>query len=103
MSFHAHTCIAKTIHDNTQNNSCLNSINRSSLVYTYSTTEPHKMNLQHLRNLLDELSAYIAILASDLDNIGFIDFHDNLISEFLICAYQVTNLLEELRRQHNGN
>lgn len=61
------------------------------------------MNLQHLRNLFNELSAYISILASDLDNVGFIDFNDNLISEFFICLYQVTNMLEELRQQHNGN
>ena len=61
------------------------------------------MNLQYLRNLLDELHALIEILASDIDNVGPIESNDNLISEFLICAYQVTNLLEELRRQHNGN
>ena len=61
------------------------------------------MNIQCLRNLFDELSAYIAILASDLDNVGLIDFNDNLISEFFVCLYQVTNILEELRRQHNGN
>lgn len=61
------------------------------------------MNLQHLRNHLFELNAHTAILASDLDNIGFIDFNDDLISECLTCFYQAITLLEELRRQQNGD
>lgn len=61
------------------------------------------MNLQHLRNHLFELNACIAILASDLDNIGFIDFNDDLISECLICLHQAITLFEELRRQQNGD
>lgn len=59
------------------------------------------MNFQYLRNLFFELNAHTEILASDLDNVGFIDFNDDLISEFIICLYQVINLLEEFRRQHN--
>jgi hypothetical protein len=47
------------------------------------------MNFQYLRNLLDELYTQIEILASDLDHVGFIDFNDNLLSEFLTCLYQV--------------
>lgn len=61
------------------------------------------MNFQYLRNLLDELYAQIEILASDLDHVGFVDFNDNLLSEFLTCLYQVIHILEELEQQHNGN
>ncbi len=61
------------------------------------------MNFLHLRSIFFELNAHIELLAYDLDNVGFIDFNDDLISECLICLYQATNTLEELRRQQNGD
>lgn len=61
------------------------------------------MNFHHLRNMFSELNALVELLAYDLDNVGFIDFNDDLISESLICLYQVIELLEKLKQQQNGD
>lgn len=61
------------------------------------------MNFHHLRNIFFELNAHVELLTYDLDNVGFIDFNDDLISECLICLYQAIELLEELKRQQNGD
>lgn len=61
------------------------------------------MNFHHLRNMFSELNAHVELLAYDLDNVGFIDFNDDLISECLICLYQVIELLEKLKQQQNGD
>jgi hypothetical protein len=60
------------------------------------------MNYEHLKGLIHELIAHLELLLRDLHNIGFIDFNDDLISDGQICLYQVVNLIDELRRQHNN-
>lgn len=61
------------------------------------------MNYEHLKNLITEAIARLELMLSDLNGFGFIDFSDDLISDGQICLYQVTTLLDELKRQHVSN
>lgn len=61
------------------------------------------MNYEQLKNLIDEAIAHLELLAYDLTYVGIIDFSDDLISEGQICLYQVTQLLDDLGRQQQGD
>lgn len=61
------------------------------------------MNYEHLKNILNEAIAHLELLAYDLTYVGIIDFSDDLIAEGQICLYRVMQLLDDLRRQQNGD
>jgi len=61
------------------------------------------MNNEYLKNVVNEARTYFEILAYDLDHIGFIDLSDDLINECEICLYRLIHLLDDLRRQQNGD